>query len=289
MKKLNRTHWKKGIVITPESFLGMDNYHIAERIMLGRFLTSRSYGILPAQNFYVEKTLVNNRIYIKNLECRAITQDGYMINIPSDKPLEKEIELSNIAPELYVVLTVNPFLPEDESKLSNFIEYDLELKKTNEKTENGIPIIKLIQEQQSLMIDQTYIPPSIALNSVEILLKKYTEIKNTVNSIIAKIPDNYSFYSHLIMLQLELQNYSSHESPEQFVLLLKKFCWIFQSFLKSTKKIEEFPVLQRFMAESYRHNEIEKVMHSGLQSLTEFNEMIEAKPKVVEDVFEIKL
>jgi predicted component of type VI protein secretion system len=227
---------------------------------------------------------------VKNLQCTALTQDGCMINIMANKPFEKEIRIDGMDSEFYVVLTVNPFLPDDETKLADYVEYDLALKKTNERIENGIPILKIVQEQQSWMVDEAYIPPTVALNSIEILLKKYVEIKNTVNSIIAKIPDDYKLFSHLVMLHIELRNYSSQETPEEFVLLLKKFCCIFQSFLKYNKKIEEPPVLKRFMEENYQHNEIEKVINLGLKGLIEFNEMIEVKP-VVDAIpeFEIKV
>jgi predicted component of type VI protein secretion system len=280
MEKLNRIYWKKGFIVTPESFIGTDNYHIAERITLGQFLSFRTYGILPNAHFYIEKALANNCVSVKKLECVAITQDGYLLNIQKNMPFEKEVKLNNIDSDFYVVLTANPLLPVAENYLEKYVEYSLEVAKTNERIECGIPILKITREHQSWMIDETYIPPAVALNSVEMLLKKYVDIKNMVNGIIAKIPDDYRLYAQLIMLKLELDNYSSQESPEEFALLLKKICWIFQSFLKSTKKIEELPVLTRFMQENYQHNEIEKTIHLGLKSLIEFNEMIELKPVV---------
>jgi hypothetical protein len=128
----------------------------------------------------------------------------------------------------------------------------------------------------------------MALNSMDVLKYKYTEVKNVMHEIVEKLPKDNPFHLQIMMLQLELDNYSSQELPEELALLLKKFCWIFQSYLKIEKQIE-LPVIKRFINEPYHHNEIEKIIQLGFECLIEFNQIIDEKPEEVIPEIEIKV
>lgn len=292
MKKKVRIDWKTGLDITPEVFVNSDNYHIAERNLLGRFLAFRSYGILPNSQFYIEKNIDDNRLYIIELECIAMTHNGCLINIQRDTPFKKEVRLNEAGTEFYVVLRVHPYLPDNVDELSEYVEYEFALKEIDETIENEIPVLKIIKNYQHWEIDENYIPPAVALNVVDSLRYKFVEIKDIVNKIIAKLPENDALYLQCMMLQVELNNYTTQESPQEFVLLLKKFCWIFQSYLKTAKNMEYLPVIQTFIKEEYNHNEIAKMLRLGWESLEDVNQKIEEKPveeEQEEEIFEIKV
>jgi len=288
MEKKVRIDWKTGMDITPEVFINSDNYHISERSLLGRFLAFRSYGILPELPFHIEKNIENNCLHINNLECLAITGDGYIINIQNYK---KELKLNEMGTAFYVVLTVNPYLPPNTNELSDYVEYGLVLKEIDKTIENGIPVLKIIKNNQGWEIDETYIPPAISLNAVTRLKEKFAEINNIIHELTAKIPEEDALYWQCVMLNIELNNYTLQEEPKEFLLLMKKFCRIFQEYLKTVKNIESLPSIQRFMNELYNNLEIGKLLQWCLDSLEDIKQKIEEQPveEPEEEIFEIKV
>ena len=279
MEKHNKIHWKKGLDITPEILIASDNYHIAERNLLGRFFAFRLYGILPGRKFYIEKDIDNNNVYIKNLECFAITNDGYIINIQRDTPFSKELSLKEaMGAELYVILTVDPYAITPE--------YNLALKRVGETIENGIPVLKIYKNNQCWEIDNNYIPPSIALYSVDTLKQQYSGIKNRLSHITEKLPENDMICIQAMLLKLELDNYCLQESPQELVSLLKKICWTLKLHLKTSKRMNELPDAEKFIEEQYNHNDIEKTLRLGVDSLAEIDRKIDEKPIEPEPVVE---
>ena len=291
MEKHHKIYWKKGLDITPEIFIASDNYHIAERNLLGRFSAFRLYGILPGRKFNIEKSIDNDNVYIKNLECLAITPNGYIINICQDMPFNKKLSFTEVAgEELYVVLTTNPYsiIPSENEENRVCPQYDIVLKRTQETINDGIPILKIYKNSAYWEIDNNYIPPSIALYAVDMLKQRYAEIKNEIDCIIEKLPENDAFYLQTMMLQLELNNYSLQESPQEFVLLLKKFCLSFQLYLKRTKNMDDMPVLKRFMEEDYNHLEIGDLLKLGFKCIVAVNQEIDEKPIIEEEIEEVE-
>ena len=288
MERHNRIHWVKGLDITPEIFIEADNYHVAERSLLGRFFASRLYGILSERKFHIRKRIdtYTFTLFIDDLECLAITSDGYVINIQKDTPFNKEVSLKEaIGKELYVVLKVNPYTltPVDEKELYVGPKYNFVLKRMEETIENGIPVLKIYydNDKQCWEIDNTYIPPSIALNSVDILKEQYYEIKDKLNHIVEKLPEDDMTCMQTLFLKWELDNYCLQESPQELTLLLKKICWMLKLYLKSAKRMEELPGIKRFIEEQYNPNDIGKILHLGFESLIEIDQKIGEKPKEV--------
>ena len=290
MENYSKIDWKKGLDITPEIFIRSDNYHIAERSLLGRSFAFRTYGILPNSRFHIEKNIESNSISVRNLECTAITSDGCLINIKSDTHYPRITEISATGDELYLVLTIDPYaLLVDERGVATTQMYGFVLKKVDEPVEKGIPILKIFNDSQGWKFDDNYIPPAVALNAVENLKQRYIEIDNLLNTILDKFPVEDV---HLMMLHLERYNYSMQASPQEFVLLLKKYCLVFQRFLKTAKNMDESPVYKKFMEDSYNHLEIGNVLKTGFACLTMINQNIDEKPVPEDDplaALEIKI
>jgi len=293
MKEHNKIHWVKGLDITPEILVSSDNYHITERAVLGQFVAFRLYGVLPDKKFGFRKWIDNNTntLYIDDLECVAITHDGYIINRHSTKiPIEREVSLKEQPGELYVVLTVNPYSLSlvDENGQHVCQEYNFVLKRMGEPIECGIPLVKIIYNNNSQCweFDENYITPSICLSSIDALKQLFTDIKEKFIIAFDKLPENYDLYTQIMMLKLELDNYCLQESPQDLILLLKKICFIFKSYLKTVKKIEETPTITKFSEEQYNHNEMSSIIRLGLESLEEIDRKIGEKP-VIEDELKV--
>jgi len=295
MKEHNKIHWVKGLDITPEILVSSDNYHITERVFLGQFLAFRLYGVLPDKKFGIRKWMDHNTstLYIDNLECVAITHDGYVINIQSTAiPLEREVSVKEEPGERYVVLTVNPYSLSlvDEKGVHVCPEYNFVLKRTDEAIENGIPVAKLYHNSSSQQwdIDEKYITPCISLSSIDVLRQLFADIKEKLRLAFEKLSETDAIYMQTALLKLELDNYSLKESPQELVMLLKKICWLFKSYLKTVKNIDEVPTVSKFTDEKYNHNEMGSILHLGLDSLVEIDVKIGEKP-VVEVIDEIKV
>ena len=289
METKYRINWKKGLDITPEILISSDNFHIAERNMLGYFLACRIYGVLPNSNFNIESEISNQRLTIKNLNCFALTCDGALVCISKNMRFQKELALNEATgSEFYVVLTPNPAgkIPENENDPYLYPDGNLVLKKSSEKLEFGIPVLKL-KNNNGWEIDENYIPPSFSLNSVELLLKKYEETKSLVHKILDKFPERNPFSVHFNLLRLELNDFNANKSPEEWNLLLKKYCWFFYTHLKNENKISENQNMKVFIEELFNQNEIGKIFQLGLKCFEEVNSFFDAKP--VEEIVEIKV
>ena len=290
MEKQHRINWKKGMEITPEIFIKSDEYHIAERQLLGHLLASRLYGLFPNKNFMIDYELHNNRITVQISDCMALVSSGYVINIQNKTAFNSELPLEETA-ECYVVLSVIPDDKQtvDENALHIVSQYELSIKKTNEPVVHGIPVLKIQRKQSDWETDTNYIPPAIALNSVPSLMNKYIEIKNAIHKITGYYAKNDANYSLLMLLQLELNNFSDKESPETLTLLMKKFCWIFQEYLKTIEKNDTSQNTKKFIDISYNHHEIAKILDTGYESLMDTVKILEAKPKEVPEIEEINV
>ena len=293
MNNYNKINWKKGLDITPEIFIESDNYHIEERCFLGRFFASRLWGILPKGKFNINFSINSdeNILNIDCLECSAITHDGYIINVGGGITINKEISLIDaVNAEYYVVLTVDPYSIkiENSTKTKVIAEYDIVLKNTFDAIEKGIPILKLQKNSfQEWAVDDIYIPPSIAINSVDKLRNQYIEIKNKANDIIEILPEDYSNYMQAMLFLLELDNYNLEESPQELALLMKKFSWILKQFLKTEKKISDMPSVEAFTKDFYNHIEIGNSLKSGLMCLLEIEENLNKKIEIIDDVITV--
>ncbi|MDR2971052.1 MAG: hypothetical protein LBU83_03900 [Bacteroidales bacterium] len=287
MKNQQRINWKQGMEITPEIFIESDEYHIAERQLLGTLLASRLNGIFPESKLKIDYELHNNQIEIWISNCIALTSCGNVIQIQNKTSFNKELPVDDIE-ECYVVLSENSENKQvDENELHIIPKYDISFKKTDDSVGNGIPVLKLFRKTAAWEVDAPYIPPSIALNSVDSLLNKYIEIKKVIHRILHYFTENDSNYLLAMLLQIELNNFSPKESPELFTQLMKKFYLIFQTNLKIVKEIESLQSIKKFTDMFYNHYEIEKILNTGYASFTEMLKILEVEP--IPEIEEIKV
>jgi predicted component of type VI protein secretion system len=286
MEKQHRINWKKGMEITPEIFIESDNYHIAERQLLGELIASHKYGIFPNSNCIIDYELQDHYISVKISNCTALVSAGDIIHIPDKISFNPSLPIEELS-ECYAVLSLRP----DDKKhaaepdaLHIVSQYEIAFKKTNEPIKNGIPVLKIYKKQSEWNVEPNYIPPTIALNSLPSLMNKYAEIKDIIHKIIGYYDKNDSHYALLMLLQLELNHLSSKESPETLILLMKKLTWIFQEYLKTIKKIEPLQIINNFIHTSYNHYEIKNLLDSGYEGLKEAVALLESKPPEIEEI-----
>jgi predicted component of type VI protein secretion system len=292
MERNYRINWKKGLDITPEIFIAADNYHISERHLIRRFLATHGYGILPEGNFIIEKDNDEHCLYIQQLKCTALTKDGYIINIEKDTNFQNKLVFSESSgDEFYVVLSVNPLplLPAENNSTYVYPDYNLSLVETSDDIEFGIPILKVFNNQSSWDFDTDYIPPAVAINSVDMLLEKYTDIDNLIRNTLDKISEDELSSFHVEWMLQQFNHFTPDKSPEDWILLMKKFCLFFKSCLKKEKNVdnEDLSQVMNFLAEQYNPNELEKILQLGINGFEEINYYLEEEPE--EEISEIKV
>jgi len=123
------------------------------------------------------------------------------------------------------------------------------------------------------------IPPCISINSHKDLLQKFDEIKKKTTEIIIEIKGQEKYKPIVLplsLLELELKNYSTFETPADLVLTVKKMALIFKSNTVETPEKTE-----NLLNEAYCHTEIEKIISLSLNALCEIAETVKKpEPKI---------
>ena len=294
MEKHKRIYWKIGLNITPEIFIKADNYHIAERCILTQSYAFRTYGILPDTSFKISYRLNHDTIFIDELYCRAITNNGHLIDVQNDVTF-KELSLHNLSYERqhYVILSVDSFQPktvekEEKEEIYATATYNVEIIEAGEMITSGIPIMKIYynRKKRCMEEDKSYIVPHISLSTSKSLIEKYHEAKDVIEDIINKLSPDEGIFFHVELLEVELKNYTLQEFPAEMILLLKKFCTLLKSYLKKLNR-DEFDEMQSFLDEIYNHNDILCVVQKGLECLKIINLKIDEKEETVEEIIEM--
>ncbi|MCL2417499.1 MAG: hypothetical protein FWD02_06155 [Bacteroidales bacterium] len=121
------------------------------------------------------------------------------------------------------------------------------------------------------------IPPCISINSHKDLLQKFDEIKQKTAEIIIEIKEQEKYKPILLpfsLLELELKNYSTFETPMDLFLTVKKNALVLKSNIIET--LEKTEVL---LNETYCHTEIDKMISLLLDALCEIEQIVK-KPIV---------
>jgi predicted component of type VI protein secretion system len=287
MEKHKRIYWERGLDVTPEIFIATDNYHISQQGVIAQLHAFRSYGVLPGATFKITSRINNDKVFIDELYCTAVTRNGYLIDIQNDVVFE-EISLRELTnEEHYVVLQVNPFIPKAIEKEKPFSQatYRVEIKKVQQKIENGIPVLKIYYNRgsQCWEIENNYVLPHVNLSTNETFRQKYGEIREELNAIIKKLPSDEPAYFQAKLIEVELQNYSLQEYPAELTLLLKKTVTIFKLYLEKINNTDEILMapVESFIQIPYNHNDALPLLQMGIDCLKNINQRMDEKPQPV--------
>ena len=276
----NKIFWKRGLDITPEILIESDNYNTQQCNIIRKISTLQSYGILPETKFLVEPIIMNDILSIRNLNCSAITSQGYLIDIKNHISF-KDIKLYECTNEdHYVILKVYPYNIElvDNSLPYAQPKYDVEIKETRNAIDDGIPILKICRRNKCWEIDWDYIPPSVSLCSHKKLIRKFEEIVNIINTISKKLADDEFISLQLRLLELELQNYSLFEFPFELVNALKKIMAIIELYFQKRLNRDELIQAKEFIEKKYNHNEIVIFLTLCMDCLETIKQKLEEEP-----------
>ena len=285
MEKHKRIYWERGLDITPEIFIATDNHHLSQQSIIAQLHAVRSYGILPAGGvFKITPRINNDELFVDELYCIAVTQNGYLIDIQNDVAFEKMSlrELTN--EEHFVVLRVNPFLPTAITEEEPYAQatYRVEIKEARQNIEDGIPILKIgySKESRCWEIEKNYVLPNVCLFTSEIFVQKHHNIQKELNAILGKLSSDEPACFQGKLLEMELKNYSLRESSADLALLLKKMITVFKIYLEKINNANEalMASMERFLQTPYNHNDALLLLQMGIDCLRNINQGLDEKP-----------
>jgi len=243
MNTHNRIHWQTGMEITPQVLTDADNFHIEQRNLIRRLQVMPCYGLLPESDFNADISIKGDTVIVKNLLIHAITSQGEQI--------DKE----------YVEEDMSQYVKDSLLYLDNTF---------------AMPIAKI----NSQIVDCDYIPPCISINSNKKLLDIFAEICEKTSTIAEQIKEQEKYKPLLLpflLLELELKNYSTFESPNTLFLLMKKIAMLCKLNIPETLENTEL-----LCNEIYCHTDMYSVFSVVLGCLYELEEktLEEEKPKI---------
>jgi len=228
-------NWIDGMKINKSHFLAQDNalvYQLAQAT--GSMLNEYNYGVLPASQGGAGLRLFlstdnQQKVQVRIQECRAITAGGYYIQFSEDTAVQGNNlltpvvsspvpfkELKGKSSAFYVVLTINPYqrvpygvanpaeAPPRIPHTFPFFAVDLVPVADVVRNKLGnfqLPIGKIKVEEQRVLLDDDYIPPSSSTSSHPDLLEIHAGLEQFYSKL-----ETYSLQIIQKILQKKQQN-----------------------------------------------------------------------------------
>ena len=202
-------NWVNGMKINKNHFIAQHNAALYQQALSNTvFLNDHNYGLLPVSTAVEPpKIWVNvdnmQHVNVRIMSCTAITRGGYVIQFHSDSSdnvnqLSAKIpglsvpfkELQGRAEAYYVIISVDPYNsvpagvanPEEQPIRLPFTEpaYSVSLLPVAETSLNALggfqlPVGKVLIRDQSVSLEEEYIPPCTSVNSHESLVQHHAE------------------------------------------------------------------------------------------------------------------
>ncbi|HTI07348.1 MAG TPA: hypothetical protein VL832_02295 [Puia sp.] len=238
-------NWIDGMKINKSHFLAQDNalvYQLAQAT--GSMLNEYNYGVLPASQGGAGLKLFlstdnQQKVQVRIQECRAITAGGYYIQFSEDTAVQGNNlltpvvsspvpfkELKGKSSAFYVVLTINPYqrvpygvanpaeAPPRIPHTFPFFAVDLVPVADVVRNKLGnfqLPIGKIKVEEQRVLLDDDYIPPSSSTSSHADLLEIHAGLEQ--------------FYSKLETYSLQIiQKILQKKQSNEMSVIVQKLC-----------------------------------------------------------------
>ncbi|BAV10177.1 Predicted component of the type VI protein secretion system [Filimonas lacunae] len=211
-KEFLPVNWVDGMKINKNHFISQQHASTYQQaISSSCLLNNHNYGLLPATNINQARAGVwlnadnQQHVQVRVMECRAVTRGGYPIAFHNDTALDNSslsaripglsVPFSDLAGKqnaYYIVLSINPYervpsgaanpeevparLPYTTPAYSVML---LPVAETNMHSLGSfqLPVGKVHTMEQRVMLDESYIPPCVAVNSHVVLLEAHASLE----------------------------------------------------------------------------------------------------------------
>ena len=298
----HKIFWKAGQEITPETFIQADHYICAGQNLIRKLLNRQYYGLLPAgeqgaTSFTVNANMQGASVHIEQLNCCAVTKEGYLIAFDNELlPAVQQNKLSLAAcPQgiYYVVLRVFPFEHtllepvENEETPYALPVFEFDLKPLTHIAGNELPVLKIDSRQAQPAIDRNYIPPCMSVSAYGQLIENFLNLKQSAATIKSMLVRKKEQYAELVypvtMLLFDLEQFSAYDPPYYLIVLLKKFLKTIGYFIEQHQK-----ELEETVNIPYYHNDISGLLQSIDKCFRDIQKFL-GETAVVEEDFTPKI
>ena len=226
MERKNRIDWKRGMEITPRTFMEADNYHIHENQINRQCIIPNSYGLVPQNSFDLKYNIQGNQLILEKMSCVILDISGKTLQL--DGGVEVELPRSSqgifylvvsLGKEEYFEENGVPYMAQSlQFRVVNLLEVD---------DSASFPIMKLQANQGDWEVSD-FIPPCCAVQSHPFLTQLAKQCKQTLTKILqlTRQQEINEVYYELGGLLVELANEGMDSTPMAFLTIIKKAVFV---------------------------------------------------------------
>ncbi len=218
-----RIDWRSGMEITPQTFVEMENNISENRLLVRKILAAKAFGIIPWTKFSINHEVVNGSLVLKQVTCNVLLPSGQVAVVETRVPITLNIPERQV-PELFLTLEVGERMMTFEKDGIPLVtnEYKFDFKELNE-IRVAQPLLKLVQNNGSWTVHESYILPVISCRSSVPLLEKIEELKKATDKIIEH--EHVSLLDDRVLVMLlidQLRSFSLDDSLRELMLLCRR-------------------------------------------------------------------
>ena len=209
--------------ITPQTFIDMENNISENRLLVRKMIAAKSFGIIPRTKFSISHEVLGGSLILKQITCDVLLPAGQVAVVETKTPITLAIP-DKETNELYLALEVGDHLVTFEREGVPHVvnEYKFDFKALPDvRTQQ--PLLKLIRNNESWAVSDSYVPPVMTVRTSVPLLEKLEALKTTADKIVNH--ENAEFMEDPVLVMLlidQLVGFSVDDSSRDLVLLCKR-------------------------------------------------------------------
>lgn len=272
----NKIDWKRGMEITPATFIEADNYHDSIRRFYRLLIAPVAYGLIPQSDFVLEYDFRDNNLLLKKISCTILDADGHLLQLTKGAtvPLPKTAQ-----GVYYLAVSLGEENHIEENGVpcvENICKYQI-INLLNPDSVSLFPIMKLYAGPESWEV-LDFIPPCYTLNAHPEL----TDLSNHCRQCLQKLwtlvgkKERGEAFFQLGCLLIEMTNAMHGDTVSAFVSRLKKIVYV----LQNNHLLDEFAsgILEQaetFVWKEYNPNAIFETIQEALTLIHSAVELLE--------------
>lgn len=261
----NKIDWKRGMEITPATFIEADNYHDSIRRFYRLLIAPVAYGLIPQSDFVLEYDFRDNNLLLKKISCTILDADGHLLQLTKGAtvPLPKTVQgvyylAVSFGGENHIEENGVPYV-------ENICKYQI-INLLNPDTSSLFPIAKLYAGPASWEV-LDFIPPCYTLSAHSELVDLSHHCRQSLQklyTLLGKKERGEAFFQ-LGSLLIEMINAVHSDTVPVFVSRLKKIVLVLQNnHLLDEHDSEWFDKAETFVWQEYNPNAIFETIQEAL-------------------------
>lgn len=225
----NKIDWKRGMEVTPATFIEADNHHDSIRRLYRQLIAPMAYGLIPQSDFELKYAFKDSHLILEKVSCTILDTEGHLLQLTKGTavPLPKTAQgvcylAVSFDGENHIEENGVPYV-EDSCK------YQI-INLLNPDSLSPFPILKLYAGPESWEV-LDFIPPCYTLSAHPELTDLSHQCKQCLQklwTLLGKKERGEAFFQ-LGCLLVEMTNAAHIDTVAAFVSRLKKIVFALQN------------------------------------------------------------